>query len=294
MNRVEGPLVSIVAVCFNHEQFLIETLNSIRSQSYSNVQLIIADDCSKDNSVDVINRWIRKHSVNCELLVHDVNQGVCATLNEAFNLVRGQYYQMIACDDVMLPDKIEKQVSILEKHKELSVIHSSAHRINEDGEVLDYNFILGENLEGMQNSQLLLEGMINSSKIIAPTILYRTKHLPSKPLYDESYLYEDLYLNLRLLIEGRKFYFIDEPLAKYRVSSTSLIRNTELKSRLMSDRMNILRELLLGIDSRIDYELFTYFNSHIGLKQACLDFISGRIGLQQFGMKLRSRLLKKK
>ena len=54
------PLVSIIALCYNHASYLEETLDSIIEQTYPNIQLIILDDCSSDNSVELINAWIKK------------------------------------------------------------------------------------------------------------------------------------------------------------------------------------------------------------------------------------------
>ena len=55
------PLVSVICLCYNHEKFVVESLNSVLNQSYSNIELLIADDCSTDNSVLVIEDWLKNH-----------------------------------------------------------------------------------------------------------------------------------------------------------------------------------------------------------------------------------------
>ena len=94
-----GPLVTMLAICYNHSRFVINCLESIRHQTYSNVELIVLDDCSTDNSVALINEWIARHAVDCRFVQHRVNAGVCRTLNEGITLARGKYISMIATDE---------------------------------------------------------------------------------------------------------------------------------------------------------------------------------------------------
>ena len=128
------PLVSIVALCYNQERFLEETLDSIKAQTYPNIQLIIMDDCSQDGSVAKIEEWIKKNKVDCKFIAHEKNQGLCRTLNEALEYCDGIYYQAFACDDIMFPDKIERQVREFEKSEEdVMVIFSDGVLIDEYG-----------------------------------------------------------------------------------------------------------------------------------------------------------------
>ena len=76
------PLVTVIATCFNHERFVVECLESIRAQTYPNIQLIIADDCSTDGSVPLIRDWLTQTGTVCTLILHQQNQGVCRTRNE--------------------------------------------------------------------------------------------------------------------------------------------------------------------------------------------------------------------
>ena len=85
------PLVSIVAICYNHEKFVKETLDSILHQTYSNIQLIIIDDCSQDNSVSEIKNWIKMNSVDCVFIERTENSGLCKNLNEGIVVSKGKY-----------------------------------------------------------------------------------------------------------------------------------------------------------------------------------------------------------
>src|ERR1039457_6887169 len=92
------PLVSVLVGCYNHARYVTETLESVRLQTYPKIQLIIWDDCSRDNSVEAIQSWIRQHNYECIFLQHSVNRGICQSLNEALALAQGKYISMVAAD----------------------------------------------------------------------------------------------------------------------------------------------------------------------------------------------------
>ena len=104
------PLVSVIALCYNQEKYLIETLNSIINQSYQNIELIITDDYSTDDSIKEIQQWINQNNVKCTFKKNKKNIGICKSLNNAIKLVKGEYLNLIACDDILLPNKIKNQV----------------------------------------------------------------------------------------------------------------------------------------------------------------------------------------
>jgi glycosyltransferase involved in cell wall biosynthesis len=127
------PIVSIVAICYNQARFVVETLESIRNQAYPIIQLIIVDDCSTDNSVEVIQNWIDGHKMDCVFVKHDENLGVSKTCNDGLSLVEGKYYQIIACDDLLLKEKIYEQVNILEEDDELAAVFGNSILIDANG-----------------------------------------------------------------------------------------------------------------------------------------------------------------
>ncbi len=134
MNK-EGPLVSIIALCYNQAQFCEDTLGSIYNQSYKNIELIIMDDFSSDNSVEKINRWINAHQdISIQFIPHNKNVGICKTLNEALKNAKGKYFELIACDDLMHPEKTSRQVSYLEAtNNSVAMVYTDALLINDDG-----------------------------------------------------------------------------------------------------------------------------------------------------------------
>lgn len=113
-----SPLVSIVIPSYNHAAFVNETIQSVIDQGYKNIELIIIDDGSSDNSVEVINRLIsicEKRFIRFEFR-HRANKGLCATLNEALAWCEGEFFAPIASDDILKPYKTSIQVDYLQKN----------------------------------------------------------------------------------------------------------------------------------------------------------------------------------
>lgn len=131
------PLVTVVGLCYNHSRYVVETLESIRQQSYPHLQVILIDDCSKDDSVSIVENWLRQHQLNWTFIKHEQNHGITKSLNESLLSAQGKYYKAIACDDVLLPHFISTMVERFEQlPNEYALIYSDVQTINEHSEVL--------------------------------------------------------------------------------------------------------------------------------------------------------------
>src|SRR4051794_70250 len=142
---MESPLVSIICLCYNHERFIAEAMESVFQQTYSNIQIIVVDDCSSDGSVSIIKKTISGYSRQIQFIELKQNLGNCKAFNRGLALATGDFVIDFATDDIMLPDRIEKQVRFFEKQKEnVGVVFTDATYINENGELIrnhyDYLF----------------------------------------------------------------------------------------------------------------------------------------------------------
>ena len=136
------PLVTIGAINYNNAKYVIETLESIKSQTYRNIELIIVDDCSTDKSFELIHDWLKTYKGICKVIAHEINLGVCATCNDVLRNASGEYISIIATDDIMLPEKIAKQVELLLKtNDDIGAVFSDAYLINEDSSLKKELFI---------------------------------------------------------------------------------------------------------------------------------------------------------
>ncbi len=223
MNK-EQPLVSALVACYNQSKFVYESLESIRKQTYPNIQIIIIDDCSTDDSVEVIRNWIAKNSVECVFVAHRENTGVCKTFNEALSHAKGKYISIIAADDVWLLDKLENQVAAMEKLPEdVGVIYSDAWQIDENSELLRLKFIESHRQFSRMPEGEIFSVLLEKNFIPAMTPLIRKACYETVGIYDENLCYEDLDMWLRIS-QHYKFAFSPVISAKYRIVSNSITR----------------------------------------------------------------------
>ncbi len=237
----ETPLVTIIAVCYNHARFVIECLDSVRNQTYPHVQIIIMDDCSQDDSVGLIRDWIERYGIECSFIAHQKNQGLCRTLNEALELAQGEYISIVATDDLWLPEKLAMQVDVLERQpSDVGVVYSDSWQITEEGELLPelllkpYQERYGTLPEGDIYSRLL-EGDF----IPALNPLTRRKCYDVVGQYDERLSYEDWDMWLRIA-QKFKFSFLPQVVTKYRHVSNSMTRTIHEKRTIPRYRTDFL------------------------------------------------------
>lgn len=262
----ELPLVSIIAICYNQAKYAIETLDSILSQTYPNIQLIIIDDCSTDNSVEVIEKWIEEKKVVCEFVRHAENWGVTRTCNDGLRRVKGKYYQVIACDDVLKSYKIERQVIIFEKNDALALLYSDVNLIDQNSKRVKKSFLMqNRHFPDMPQGKVFTELLINNF-IPAPSLLIRYSVINYVGAYDENLPYEDYDMLLRICRDNSIGY-MHETLVKYRIlngqlSEESINDGKKLLTRSIArmkhvgikatwDRM-ILKELVSSIDKAMN------------------------------------------
>jgi len=202
-----NPLISILCLCYNQEKFIVESLESIKAQTYKNFEILICDDYSKDKSVNIINEWFgNNRDLNVQFLIHTENKGICKSLNELLALSNGKYLQILALDDLLEKDKIERHVAILEKSNYNEVmVFSDAYLIDKDSKRFQNTFIPYHykflSLEtGNYYNLLLADNMIP-----AMSGLMKSSIIKSIGGWDENLTFEDYDMWLRL---SKNFDFI--------------------------------------------------------------------------------------
>jgi glycosyltransferase involved in cell wall biosynthesis len=238
MIQTANPLVNVITLCYNQARFVLETLESIKAQTYKPTQLIIVDDCSSDDSVAVIDTWLQKNRLTCTFIRHQKNQGICKSLNEALRVSDGKYISMVASDDLWLPDKIARQVEIMESQPDhVGVVYSDAFQMDECGRTLPGLLIASSshwNLPEMPQGRVL-DTLLRGNFIPGMTTLIRRSCYDTVGLYDESLPWEDWDMWLRIA-RHYSFLYSPTPWAKYRIHEKSLSH-----SESHSDRSAMLR-----------------------------------------------------
>src|ERR1700747_2112095 len=114
------PLFSVIIPCFNHASFVGEAIEAVLAQSIGDLELIVVDDCSRDNSSEVIEKYVKSDSRVCAIY-HETNQGISPTRDDAIRVAQGEYLAFCDADDVWMPTKLAHQLELLQKHPEHDV-----------------------------------------------------------------------------------------------------------------------------------------------------------------------------
>lgn len=227
---VGQPLVSVIAICYNHSLYLESTLASIKNQTYGNLEVIIIDSNSSDNSVELINEFLDSNNLkNWKFFTQNQPTSICTNLNFGLKQVHGKYYQVISCDDLISPDKIQKQVALFSScSPNLGLVYSDYSHLDESGEAIKgEESILGNH--GFSNGSLPPSGQVFCSIlgrwfVHSITCLISTEAALSIGGYDENLTYEDTDFFLRL---ARKYDFLGtmDVLGYYRILQNSFFRS---------------------------------------------------------------------
>ncbi len=221
-----SPLVTIICLCYNHEKFVRETLLSVWNQTYRDIEVIIVDDASQDESIKIIRQFLKQNPPDfpVKTLFLDQNVGNCTAFNRGWCFARGKYIIDLATDDIILPDRVEKQVAYFEKlPEEYGVIFTEAQYINEQGNPLHFHF-------GEQYSHIrpipegdVYQDVLSRYFISSPTMMIRNEVLQQLGGYDEQLAYEDFDFWVRSARQY-KYAYLDDCTTLVRRSPASMSR----------------------------------------------------------------------
>jgi glycosyltransferase involved in cell wall biosynthesis len=132
------PVVSVIIPSYNHEEFIGDCINSVLSQTYQDFEIIITDDDSKDNSVELIKQFNDKR---IKLYLHNKNKGASVAANNCLAHSSGKYIAMLSSDDIWYPEKLKLQVDYLDSNPNISSVFGKAEWIDGSGKpITDPNF----------------------------------------------------------------------------------------------------------------------------------------------------------
>lgn len=227
MNNInKHPLVSCTVLSYNSAQTIVETLESIKEQTYQNIELIVSDDCSKDKSVEICREWISNNGerfVRTELLTVDKNTGVSANANRALAACKGEWQKSIAADDILLPNCVEDFVQYVLENPEARWVSSYQKKYKNN--FRPENCIDSGSVSNRSFFDLTAEEQLRKiapwNLIQAAPTFYETSLKREVGGYDERYSFEDYPFFLTLLEHGYKCYFLDKETVGYRVHESA-------------------------------------------------------------------------
>ncbi len=209
---INTPLVSIIVVSYNHQKFITENLDSIKNQTYKNIELIVADDASSDSSTEVFDKWLTENNWSAKKNYHSSNTGLAQTLNECLKMIAGKYVKLIAADDYLHSDYISECVSFLESEKKLAV-YTQADLVDENSKIMERQHFPNVNYNTVSEMR---DKLFDYNFIPGATFFSNAEIYPLVGEYPKSTLLEDYNLAFRIASRNLLIGNITKSLVYYR------------------------------------------------------------------------------
>lgn len=243
-----APLVTVICLCYNHAKFVVEALESVLCQTHSNVELIIADDFSTDNSVEVIHKWLENHP-EIPFFVNKQNLGNTKTFNQCLKIAKGDYIIDLAADDLLQINCIENQLKGFEKttYKNVGLIYGNAALISEDGTFIQDYFPTNKDRKRIKSQPTgdIYIGLLNgNNNLCSISGLVKREVFETLNGYDENLAYEDYDFWVRAA-RIFNFDYVDEILVQKRVLPDSLYTLLKKKKNDRSRKFNYSTYIVL-------------------------------------------------
>jgi len=242
---IEHPLVSIIVITYNSSKYVLDTLESAKSQTYKNIELVISDDCSTDNTVLMCSDWISKNKSNfveTQIISSTKNTGISANCNRGLQSANGKWMKFIAGDDVLLKNCINDYIDYINLSSELIfALHANMNVFNntfnsdEFVGVNDYSTSLFNNFEITAAQQYFLLLRNNFLYIGTPTFFVLKNILVDIGGYDEKMPFEDWPMFLAIVRSGVKIKYVDRITVNYRIHNESVSNNYNVNKLLFND-----------------------------------------------------------
>lgn len=266
------PLVSVVVITYNSSDTIVETLNSVKNQTYQNIELIVSDDCSTDNTVSLIREWLKnnaKRFVRTKLIEVPQNTGVAPNYNRGVREAHGEWIKGLSGDDNLLSNSITDYVHFVLVNPKCSICFGKFHfwgdntkLVQHDKEIYEqklYPYIQADWKTQWKHIQETLF-------VPGPGLFYKKALFDEVGGLDERFPFADEYpFTYNILEKGYRIYFLDKEVYNYQIRENSLCRTKlGMHPRVFKNQYAYIRSVhvqklvkhgyyLLAFDKIIDY-----------------------------------------
>lgn len=169
-----SPAISVLMPVYNGERYLNAAINSILNQTFTDFELIICNDCSTDKSENIINSYNDKRIV---YLKNENNSGIVFTRNKLFSVAKGEFYAIMDCDDIAMPNKLKKQYSFLRKNTDYGICGTWAKQVNEYEQTTGYIQMPISN-EDIKANLLFQSSFVQSTVLLRASVVDKQRYNP--------------------------------------------------------------------------------------------------------------------
>lgn len=250
-------LVSVVVLTYNDSSFIEETLNSIKKQTYKNIELVVSDDCSSDDTLERCKRWIELNGArfsNVQLLTVEKNTGVTHNITRAQKAANGQWIKGLGGDDLLTLDCIEQFVGYVKLNPSAKIVQCGLIKIDENSDIISYgvkgpnNYFHRDSTSAYWQHQFLLR----KDPVDALGLFKSKELLVAVDYYDcEFPMQEDVAFTMKVVSNGYKIWLLDKFLVKRRMRVGTL---SGLSDNTLVNKNDIIR---IDINKK-------YFIPHLG------------------------------
>lgn len=227
-----NSIVSIVVITYNSSKYVIETLESAKSQSYKNIELIISDDGSTDDTTEICHKWLEindDYFINTKLIEVSKNTGIPSNVNRGVKEAKGEWIKLIAGDDMLLPNCIKDYIHFVTFNDSDFVFGLpsiiSENRMSGHNEKWEKKYLDNDWFFELEAKQQFLYLLIRNFPVNPPTLFFKKDTLVQLKYCDEEYLCEDLPLYLKATYNGYKLDLLKSKTIIYRMQNNSASLN---------------------------------------------------------------------
>ena len=243
------PLVSVIVITYNSSEWVLETLDSAIKQTYPNIEIIITDDCSTDNTLDVCKKWMKEHKKagkEIKLVEAKKNTGTTGNHQRGVGAAHGEWIKCIAGDDILAPTAIESYVQYITEHPEVRHLRACAVHFSGDFKDADLGkrdkisqFMYHDGVTAKDQLKVITKSFFGSG----PTYFYKAEALREIGGYDERFpMQEDYPMFIKMIARGYKMMYMDKVTVYKRVVSTSIQYDTVVGAIFPKNKVRMIRD----------------------------------------------------
>lgn len=221
--------ISVITASYNYANYIGDTIQSVIDQTYTDFELIVVDDCSTDNSVEVIKSF---NDERIKLIINDQNLGLKESLKRGLKEATGEWIAFLESDDILVPDNLEKKFEIIQRYPETALVFNDVETFGEEHKRI---YLLNKSAKYLQKKEYprnMFYDLGEMNRILTfSTVLVKKDRLAESDFDTPIDRFLDWWLFIHLA-RNNKFYYIPEKLTKWRIHRESYINKKKKKYTL--------------------------------------------------------------